>query len=158
MNISLFTKLLCLFLLLPLVETEREYIREYYASGFLKAEGWIEGSTKEGYWIYYFKDGSIQKKGHYLDDIQQGYWYFYSVEKMLIKEGHFTSGQKNGWWIVYENNTTIKIQYIDGKREGFALVYTNKKLQKALKFVENKKTGEWTSLWSFKRDNPHVKF
>ena len=158
MTISLITNLLCLLYLLPLTQTERVFKREYDASGFLKAEGWVEGSTKEGYWTYYFKDGSPKKKGHYHKDKQQGYWYFYSLEKKLLKEGHFTSGVKNGWWTVYENNTTTKMQYINGKREGFALVYTNKKLQKALKFEEDKKMGEWNSLWSFKRDNPHVKF
>lgn len=155
---SLIIKSLCLLFLMPLTQIDKEFKREYYASGNLKAEGWIQGSQKEGYWTYYYNDGSKQKKGHYHKDKKKGYWYFYSEEKKLSKEGHYIGGKKNGWWIFYENNNKTKIQFENGKREGFALVYINKKLQKAIKYEEDQKMGEWSSFWSFKKDNPQVKF
>jgi len=158
MHTFLFVKTFCILLMLSPLTTEKKYIKEFDASGFLKAEGWIEGSQKEGYWTYYFEDGNTQKKGHYHKDKKEGYWYFYSEEKKLLKEGHFKSDIKNGWWIFYESNKKIKMQFENGKREGIALEYNNDVLQKAIKYEKDQKKGEWTSLWSFRKDNPQVQF
>lgn len=158
MSTSLFIKTICVLFLLPPLASEKEFIKEYDESGTLIKEGWVKNDVKEGYWVYYFQDGSTQKKGHYHKDKKEGYWYFYSEEKALLKEGHFASGIKNGWWIFYERNKKVKMQYENGKREGFALEYTNHGLQKAIKYEGNQKKGEWTSLWSFRKDNPQVQF
>lgn len=144
--------------LFPSLETKKEYKKEYYDTGTLKEEGWVNNNLKEGYWIYFFNDGGTQKKGHYHKGKKQGYWYFYSQENVLLKEGHFNIGLKDNWWTFYERKLLLKVQYKKNKRNGFGLVYHNKKLKKAIKFEEDKKVGEWSSLMSFRRDNPQVSF
>jgi antitoxin component YwqK of YwqJK toxin-antitoxin module len=155
---SLLLKPVCILFLLFASGTEKEYLKEYYSSGVLKAEGWTNNNVREGYWIYYYPEGTEEKKGHYHKGKKHGYWYFYSHNGQPVKEGHFMKGKMNDWWTFYENDTKLKVQYSDGKRNGFGLVYQSKKLQKAIKFEEDKKVGEWTSIISFKRDNPQVRF
>jgi hypothetical protein len=155
---SFLFKSICALLLLPSLETEKVYIKEYYNTGILKAEGWTNNNTKEGYWVYYYPEGSKEKKGHYHKDKKHGYWYFYSEKNELVKEGHFNQGLKQDWWTFYENEAHLKVQYTDDKRNGFGLVYQNKRLKKAIKFEKDKQIGEWSSVMSFRRDNPQVRF
>lgn len=155
---SLFTKVFFLFLFTMPLQTEKEYAKEYYETGVLKAEGWIDSHQKEGYWKYYHSNGAVQKKGHYHKGEKHGYWYFYSRENRLLREGHFNDGEKQDWWIFHNNNTALKVQYKKGKREGYGLVYQKNKLQKALKYEQDKKVGEWSSVLSFRIDNPQVQF
>lgn len=144
--------------LIPNLKTTKEYVKEFYDSGVLKAEGWTQNKIKEGYWIYYYPEGSLKKKGHYHKDKKHGYWYFYSRNGQPVKEGHFENGLMQEWWIFYEKNAHLKVQYLMGKKNGYGLVYQNNRLKKAIKYEEDKKTGEWTSVMNFKKDNPKVKF
>lgn len=155
---SLLFKLVYILFLLPVHATEKAYVKEYSDTGILKAEGWIQDDVKEGYWVYYYAEGTPEKKGHYHKGKKHGYWYFYSHKNQLVKEGHFNEGMRDDWWTFYENDSHLKVQYNKDKRDGFGLVYHNKKLKKALKFEEDKKVGEWSSLMSFRRDNPQVRF
>jgi len=60
--------------------------------------------------------------------------------------------------VFYEEFQTKKIQLRDNRKEGFGLVYEGKKLKKAEKYMNDKKTREWTSVFSFRKDNPDVRF
>jgi len=155
---SFLFKSICVLFLFPSSATEKEYIKEYHDSGILKAEGWTHNNLKEGYWIYYYPEGTEEKKGHYHKDKKSGYWYFYSHNGQPVKEGHFSEGLMNDWWTFYEKDAYLKVQYSAGKRNGFGLVYQNNRLKKALKFEEDRKTGEWTSIIGFRKDNPQVRF
>lgn len=134
------------------------YIKEYYESGVLKAEGWQQNGIKEDYWIYYNPNKSVSQKGHYLRGKFNLYWFFYSKDGSLVKEGKFNQGLENGWWVIYHGKRIEKVKYNKGMKEGFALIYENDKIVKAEKYLHNNKTGEWTSLFKFKNDNPEVKF
>ncbi len=158
MILKLFTSFFCIILMFTSTSIKEEYIKEYYASSILKAEGWMENNQKTGYWKYYHPNASVQKKGPYHKGEKHGYWYFYSRENNLLKEGHFRNGIRNDWWVFHNGNDALKVQYQDGQREGYALVYEQNKLRKALKYKHDKKVGEWTSIIRFKIDNPTVNF
>jgi antitoxin component YwqK of YwqJK toxin-antitoxin module len=134
------------------------YAKEYYESGILKAEGWVQDGVKEDYWIYYYSNKTVSQKGHYLRGKSNQYWFFYSKDGSLLKEGMFNKGLENGWWILYQGRRVEKVKFNNGMKEGFALIYENNKLKKAEKYLHNIKTGEWTSLLKFKNDNPEVQF
>lgn len=158
MTATFLIKIIIPFFLLPSLDTEREFKKEYFDNGALKGEGWVNNNLKDGYWVYFFNDGATQKKGHYYKGKEHGYWYFYNLENKLLKEGHFNDGWMHGWWTFYENETQLKVTYNKNKRDGFGLIYSNTKLIKAIKFEKDKKVGEWLSLKSFRRDNPQVQF
>jgi antitoxin component YwqK of YwqJK toxin-antitoxin module len=134
------------------------YTKEYYENGNMKAEGWEIGEIKTGFWIFYHPNGTIESKGHYLENKKNGYWHFYNETGQELKEGHYTHGSAENWWIFYDiaNAQTSKFQFKNNKKNGFCLRYKNRKLIKAEKYSNNKKEGEWTSIFAFKRDNPGV--
>ncbi len=139
-------------------DVNKIYIKEYYETGVLKSEGWEQNGLKEDYWIYYNSNKTVSQKGHYLRGKANQYWFFYSKNGSLLKEGMFYKGIENGWWIFYQGTRVEKVKFNNGMKEGFALIYENDKLKKAEKYLHNNKTGEWTSLFKFKNDNPEVQF
>ncbi|WP_179021938.1 toxin-antitoxin system YwqK family antitoxin [Winogradskyella forsetii] len=148
----------CLFLAFNLSLDKKEFIRNFDTEGHLKSEGWVLNGQKTDFWTFHHSNGRIEKKGHFKNGKKTGYWYFYSENNKLLKEGSYTKNTMNDWWTFYSEKGKKKIQYINGVREGFALVYINNSLKKAERYKSNIKTGEWTSYFSFMRDNPGVKF
>lgn len=138
--------------------SEKIYVKEFYADGTPKAEGWLFGKNKTGYWYFYHTNGKIAEKGHFHTQKKEGYWYFYHPDGFLKKEGHFKNGISENWWIFYDKETKNKqkIQYKNNKKNGFALQYKKNKLMKAEKYIEDEKVDEWTSVIAFKLDNPNV--
>ncbi len=141
-------------------ETAKEYVYEYYKSGIKKAEGWTANNAKTNFWFEYHNNGSLASKGHYENGKRDGYWFFYNFNGNLIKEGHYENGNAENWWIYYEIEfqTVTKIQFEGNQKNGYAIVYKNNRPMRAEKYENGKKTGEWTSLYSFKRDNPNQDF
>ncbi|MBW1297507.1 toxin-antitoxin system YwqK family antitoxin [Aquimarina litoralis] len=142
---------------------QKEYHREYYSDGSIKAEGWKINNQKTDYWYSYYPDGNVLEKGHFKNNKKQGYWYFYSSENKLLKEGHFINNKAEKWWIIYDiatinkkDRVTRKFQYRNNKKNGYCLLYKNDKLFKAEKYIDNQKMGEWTDVFSFKKDNPNA--
>lgn len=138
--------------------SEKIYVKEFYADGTPKAEGWLSGKNKTGYWYFYHTNGKIAEKGHFHTQKKEGYWYFYHPDGTLEKEGHFKNGFAEHWWVYYPKNSKNKdlFQYQNNKRNGYGLRYKRNKLMKVEKYKDDKKIGEWTSLVSFKMDNPNL--
>lgn len=137
----------------------KHYHKEYYTNGNLKAEGWInQNGIKTDFWIYYYPNGNVSQKGHFKNNQKNGYWFFYSKTNELIKEGHYINNKAEKWWIIYDKLKKIikKCQFKNDKRNGFCLLYKKNKLFKAERFTDDMKTGEWTDVLSFKKDNPNA--
>ncbi|WP_299218049.1 hypothetical protein [uncultured Aquimarina sp.] len=145
------------------IMVQKKYQREYYSDGSIKAEGWKKDNQKVDYWYTYHPNGNILEQGHYRNNKKEGYWYFYSSESKLIKEGHFINDKAEKWWIIYDiaassqkDQIIKKYQYQNNKKNGYCLLYKNDKLFKAEKYVDDHKMGEWTDVFSFKKDNPNA--
>lgn len=139
---------------------DKVYKKEYFDIGHIKSEGWEIEKLKTNFWIFYHRNGTIATKGHFRNNKEHGYWYFYDNDQNLIKEGHFVQGIAENWWIFHEIAVSkkTKIQFRNNSKNGFALYYKRNKLIKAEKYKNNYKTGEWTSVSSFRRDIPDLAF
>lgn len=137
---------------------EKHYHKSYFADGQIKAEGWLEDDKKTEFWIYYHNNGKVAAKGHYKADHMHGYWHFYHLSGDIEKEGHFIEGSSENWWIFYELGSLkkSKFQFKNNQKNGYCLRYEGRKLVKAEKYKSDKKVGQWTSVRSFRRDNPGV--
>ena len=138
------------------------YYKDFYMDGTLKEEGWKESEKKIGYWYFYHTNGKIASQGNFKNNKKDGYWYFYNAKSKKIKEGHFKKNNAENWWIIYDiadastNKIVRKYQFRNNKKNGFCLLYKNNELFKAEKYMDDEKIGEWTSIQSFKRDNPNA--
>lgn len=135
------------------------YNKEYHSNGILKAEGWMMSGEKANYWYYYHENGTLASKGHYKGNSKSEYWYYYDKNGSLEREGHYNNGIAENWWIFYDLATQekYKIQYQNNQKNGFSLVYKKDKLVKVEKYIQGEYKGMWTSIRSFRRDNPDVK-
>ncbi len=158
MKYKIFLFVFTLLISSNLIWAQKEYHYEYYPNNVVKAEGWKIGEIKVDFWHFYHASGNISHEGHFKNNKKSGYWYFYTKEGNLSKEGHFVNDKAEKWWIIYDIATGItrKYQYQNDKKEGYCLVYRNNKLFKAERYINNQKTGEWTDIFSFKRDNPNA--
>ncbi|MEO1010411.1 MAG: hypothetical protein AAFX53_03845 [Bacteroidota bacterium] len=131
------------------------YSKDFYKSGVLKSEGWMENGQKQGYWKFYHSNGKISAEGHYKNGQREKYWYFYSDQRVRTKEGHYKSGKKNNWWLFYDKKGRIhhKCQLANGKKNGYCLKYTDAELTSAEKYKNGQKVKEWFSFSSFRREN-----
>ncbi|WP_432411840.1 toxin-antitoxin system YwqK family antitoxin [Rasiella sp. SM2506] len=139
---------------------EKNYQKEYYNNGTLKAEGWELGATKTDYWYFYYPNGEVASKGSFSNNKREGYWYFYDDNTTLLKQGHYQNGIAEDWWIFYDiaTQTEKRFQFKNDKKNGFAFIYKKGRLKRAEAYKNNQKTGEWTSIFAFKKDNPHLTF
>ncbi|MEM6515015.1 MAG: hypothetical protein AAF688_02450 [Bacteroidota bacterium] len=153
-----FKFLLPMLLLIIFVNVDKEFSRDYDQEGNLMSEGWMQNEKKVEFWTFYHTNGSIEKKGHYDRGKKDGYWYFYDSKENLVREGYFKNNNKDNWWTFYENKKKVKIQFKNGLKNGFALIYERDRLKKAERYESDRKIGEWTSYFKFKKDNPDVKF
>lgn len=114
-----------------LLNTPKEYQKNFYKNGMLKEEGWIKNKLKIKYWYFYYDDGTIKN------------------------EGHFVNGKKNKWWIFYNKAGEVihKCQLKNNKKNGYCLKYKNEKIKSAQKYEKGKKVNEWYDLSSFKLEN-----
>lgn len=138
--------------------SDKSYVKEYFDNGQLKAEGWSQLDRKTDFWIFYHSNGQVASKGNFRNNKKEGYWYFYDTDGAIVKEGHYHKNSAEQWWIFYDiaAQTTSKFQYQNNEKNGFALRYKKEKLTKAEKYQDNRKVGEWTSYFAFRRDNPNV--
>lgn len=154
-------KIYILFLYISLItnQSNEKFIRNYYDSGQVESFGWINNNNKIDYWEFFHKNGSIKAKGSYNNNLKDGYWFFYNTNGKLISEGHYSKGMPVKWWSFYEENNSIEkcVYQTDGATR-FCLVYSNNKLMKAKKYINDNFLQQWTSISSFKLDNPEFSF
>lgn len=136
-------------------DAKKIYHKQYYINGNMQQQGWLLKSIKTDYWYSYYANGVIQEEGAYTDGKRNKFWKFYNENGQKIKEGHFVNDEEVGWWCLYNfNKLQAKIEYKEGKKNGLVLLYKDDKLFKAEKYIDDKKIGEWTDYFAYKRDNP----
>ncbi|MFI8377241.1 toxin-antitoxin system YwqK family antitoxin [Leeuwenhoekiella sp. NPDC079379] len=152
-------KYIFILFLIPSNQLEKDYYKEYFENGNLKSEGWMLNSQKTDYWYYYFENGNVKGKGSYETNKKDGYWYYYTKNNKLESQGHYKNGKRVDWWVVQkENNVVEKVKFVNDAKEGFSLLYKNGRLFKAQHYENNVLTGAWTSIATFKKDNPNARF
>ncbi|WP_035899780.1 toxin-antitoxin system YwqK family antitoxin [Leeuwenhoekiella sp. MAR_2009_132] len=140
-------------------QSEKRYYKEYFENGNLKSEGWMLNSQKTDYWYYYFENGNVKGKGSYETNKKDGYWFYYTVNNKLESQGHYKNGKRVDWWVVQKENDVVeKVKFVNDVKEGYSLLYKNGRLFKAQHYENNVLTGAWTSVATFKKDNPNARF
>jgi len=152
---KLFFSFLIVIVMLGGSPSGKMYQKDYYDTGKLKAEGWVNGTSKSGYWKFYHPNGKKAEQGHYTKDKRTKYWYFFDEKGRIQKEGHYVKGKMADWWLFYNAKGEIqhKCQLTNGIKNGYCLKYMNEKLASAEKYKNGKKIKEWYSFSSFKKEN-----
>ena len=151
-----------LFLMITLVlflgnpsDENRVYHKEYYVSGIMKSEGWLNNGVKTAFWKFYYPNGKLSEKGNYENNRRVSYWRFYTEDGKPLKEGHYQNGEMNDWWLFYDayGKLDYKCQIQNGEKNGYCLKYKNEELTSAIKYVHGERIKEWYSFSSFTKEN-----
>ncbi len=137
---------------------KREFKKNYYPSGSKKSEGWVLAGKMHDYWTFFYEDGAIASKGHFNKGAKNGYWFYYDKLGNKTKEGHYTKNQPTQWWVYYYGSNYENCLYQPDGITRFCLTYENGKVSKAKKYVNDIFLQQWTSILSFKHDNPNFSF
>lgn len=131
------------------------YHKEYYPSGKMKAEGWMQNDMKSAFWKYYHPNGELSEEGHYKNNRRESYWKFFTVDGKPLQAGHYQNGEMKDWWLFYDAKGKIdfKCQFQNGKKNGYCLKYKNEELASAVKYTNGERIKEWYSFSSFAREN-----
>ncbi len=83
------------------------------------------GQLQDGYQQFRYPNGNISSEGYIKSGKPDGYWKSYYVTGVLKSEGKRTSFLLDSIWVFYDQagDTTEKISYLLGKRNGYSLKY-----------------------------------
>lgn len=84
-----------------------------------------EDEIKDGYTTFKYPNGNISSEGFIRNGKPDGYWKSYYVTGILKSEGKRRSYLLDSIWVFYDQagDTTEKISYLLGKRNGYYLKY-----------------------------------
>lgn len=115
----------------------KNFIQEFYESGHVKYEGYINDGLKEGYWKYFFEDGRVRKHGEYLEGTKAYWWEEFYFNGRLKSEGMYLNGEKDHFWVFYDDKGFKQLfgRYDHGKKVGIWKKYMNGILQTEIDYT-----------------------
>ena len=83
------------------------------------------GTIKDGYQVFKYPNGAISSEGLFKNGKPEGFWKSYYVTGVKKSEGKRTNFLLDSIWIFYDQagDTTEKISYLYGKRNGWYIKY-----------------------------------
>lgn len=101
-----------------------------------------QDSVENGYVKFYYPNGSVSSEGNMVNGKPDGYWKTYYVNGVIKSEGNRRNFLLDSVWIFYDEkgDTTEKISYLLGKRNGYLYKYNVKNVvnQGSINYIESK--------------------
>jgi uncharacterized protein len=82
-------------------------------------------ALQDGYQVFKYPNGTTSSEGNFRNGKPEGYWKSYYVTGVKKSEGKYTNFQLDSIWVFFDQtgDTTEKINYLFGKRNGFSYKY-----------------------------------
>jgi uncharacterized protein len=114
----------------------------YYKSGVISSEGQMKDGKPDGYWKSYNENGKIKSEGNRKNFELDSIWKFYNEESKLILEVNYRNGKKNGIKTTYLDQETIKENFRNDVKEGYARYYYHDgKLKAEVPYIKGLEQG-----------------
>ena len=105
------------------VKVKNGFQKFYYKSGILSSEGMMRDGKPDGYWKSYYENGKIKSEGNRKNYELDSIWKFYKENGRLILDAEYRNGKKNGVKTTYLEKETIRENYRNDVKEGYARYY-----------------------------------
>ena len=85
------------------------------------------GALKDGYQIFKYPNGTVSSEGLIKNGKPEGFWKSFYVTGVKKSEGKRTNFMLDSIWLFYDQtgDTTEKINYLYGKKNGWYFKYKN---------------------------------
>lgn len=96
------------------------YYREYFETGEVKLELFLQDGRPEGTYVVYFPNARIKEVRSYHKEAFHGIWRIYNEKGMLLEQAEYKDGLKHGTWMIWDENGVkrYQMQYDYGKKAG----------------------------------------
>ncbi len=131
-GISLFLTLIMTSLLMGQNEVNPNgYSIFRYQGGQIASEGNLKNGQPDGYWKTYYPNGHLKSVGKRTNFQLDSIWVFFAENNDTTEKISYHSGKKNGWYLRYAayddsvriNHVIEKVIYLDDKKQGNAFYY-----------------------------------
>lgn len=103
----------------------------FLLSGVISVSAQTDTSLEDGYKVFRYPNGTVSSEGNIKNGKPEGYWKSYYVTGIKKSEGKRTNFLLDSIWIFYDQagDTTEKINYLFGKKNGYYFKYRKDPLQ-----------------------------
>ena len=137
----------------------------YFNNGKIDESVEVKDDQKNGYYQSLYRNENLFSQGYYLNDEEYGPWYYYNIEGKLTRLMFFNNGQMHGkqytyshggkllqtdkyhfgvieYFENYDTNGVVinKVEFVGGSGS-FKNLYTNGKIMREARYVDNKLEG-----------------
>lgn len=143
--------------LLAQENVENGYVKLYYPNGKISSEGTMVKGKPDGYWITYYLNGVKKSEGNRRNFLLDSVWVFYDEKGDTTEKINFVLGKRNGFYYKYNVKNVLNegsVNYIASKE-----MYVNdKKEGPSYYFYENGKVKEVINFKNGKRNGSGKEF
>jgi antitoxin component YwqK of YwqJK toxin-antitoxin module len=119
-----------------------------YPNGAVSSQGLIKDGKPEGFWTSYYVTGVKKSEGKRTNHMLDSLWIFYDQTGDTTEKISYLDGKKNGWYLKYKKDPGTGIYiwskelYAGDRKEGLSYVYyPDGKIQQTIGYNEGKKEG-----------------
>ena len=130
------------------LSTKQDYKQYFYSTGKISSEGYLKDNKPTGYWISYYNTGIKRSEGKWKNNKLDSTWIFYDFLGDTTEKIDYYEGNKNGFQLVYfkeeenKNKVRAKELFVTGKRNGKSYYYhTNGNVHLEISYLDDKKHG-----------------
>jgi len=146
---------LILLLIIPAVlhsqnkEELNDGFRQFrYPNGNISSEGYIRNGKPDGYWKSYYVTGVLKSEGKRTSFLLDSIWVFYDQAGDTTEKISYLLGKRNGYYIKYRKDPLYGLYrystelYAGDRKEGVERIYyPDGKIKLTIPFTEGKKEG-----------------
>jgi antitoxin component YwqK of YwqJK toxin-antitoxin module len=147
----------CLQIAVSQESTENGYVKLYYPNGKISSEGTMVKGKPDGFWITYYLNGVRKSEGNRRNFLLDSVWVFYDEKGDTTEKINFVLGKRNGYYYKYDVKNVInagKINYIASKE----LYVNDKKEGLSYYYHDNGKIKEVLNYKNGKRNGSGREF
>ena len=105
-------------------QDELKKFESKYKNGQIQSEGFLKNGKPEGYWKTYYPNGKLKSEGLRENFALSGTWIFYNFEGDVTEKIEYLNGKRNGYTYSYSKKDNNEVSALTGKE-----LYVNNKKQ-----------------------------
>lgn len=147
----------CPYLFSQNTETKDGPVKIYYPSGKLSSEGIMRKGLPDGFWKTYYPSGILKSEGNRRNHLLDSTWIFYNEMGDTLEKMNYIMGKRNGFAIEYYYQN-LKDPIHHGNIDSKELFVNDKREGKSYYYYENGKLKETVEFRNNKRNGTGIEY
>jgi antitoxin component YwqK of YwqJK toxin-antitoxin module len=101
--LSVFLLVNCIISFAQEKQPQNGYVKFYYPNGNISSEGLMVNGKPDGFWKTYYVSGTVKSEGNRKNTLLDSIWLFYNELGDTTEKINYVLGKKNGYYYRYNN-------------------------------------------------------